>query len=121
MTQKSGLTLLHKVKWEHIYLTSYSKMRVDLAAQVCLKYHTWRTKIIFFLNCFVQVLSGSVAKALVIQNNPETFETQRFVSMFNKFFDLLNVRSLNEAARQRNPDKEPYRYPEDDRLKVMLN
>ena len=41
--------------------------------------------------------------------------------MFNKFFDLLNVRSLNEAARQCNPDKEPYRYPEDDRLKVMLN
>ena len=37
MTKKSGLTLLHKVKWEHIYLTSYSKMRVDLAAQVCLK------------------------------------------------------------------------------------
>lgn len=29
-----GLALLWKVKYEHVYLTSYSKMRVDLAAQV---------------------------------------------------------------------------------------
>ena len=30
----SGLRLVPKIKYEHIYLTSYSKMRVDLAAQV---------------------------------------------------------------------------------------
>ena len=30
-----GLSLIPKLKYEHIYLTSYSKMRVDLAAQVC--------------------------------------------------------------------------------------
>ena len=29
-----GLALLPKLKYEHIQLTSYSKMRVDLAAQV---------------------------------------------------------------------------------------
>lgn len=29
-----GLTIQKKLKWEHIKLTSYSKMRVDLAAQV---------------------------------------------------------------------------------------
>ena len=29
-----GLALLPKLKYEHIYLSSYSKMRVDLAAQV---------------------------------------------------------------------------------------
>ena len=29
-----GLSLLPKLKYEHIYLTSFSKMRVDLAAQV---------------------------------------------------------------------------------------
>ena len=28
-----GLALLHKLKFEHIHLSSYSKMRVDLAAQ----------------------------------------------------------------------------------------
>ena len=30
----SGLSILHKIRFEHIQLTSYSKMRVDLAAQV---------------------------------------------------------------------------------------
>ena len=30
----SGLVLLPKIKYEHIQLTSFSKMRVDLAAQV---------------------------------------------------------------------------------------
>lgn len=30
----SGLCLLPKVKYEHVFLTSRSKMRVDLAAQV---------------------------------------------------------------------------------------
>lgn len=29
-----GLSLVPKLKWEHIHLTSFSKMRVDLAAQV---------------------------------------------------------------------------------------
>ena len=29
-----GLSLVPKLKHEHIYLTSFSKMRVDLAAQV---------------------------------------------------------------------------------------
>lgn len=30
----TGLALIPKIKFEHIHLTSYSKMRVDLAAQV---------------------------------------------------------------------------------------
>lgn len=30
-----GLSLVPKLKQEHINLTSYSRMRVDLAAQVC--------------------------------------------------------------------------------------
>ena len=30
----AGLALVNKLKYEHIYLTSYSKMRVDLAVQV---------------------------------------------------------------------------------------
>ena len=29
-----GLTIIPKLKYEHVYLTSFSKMRVDLAAQV---------------------------------------------------------------------------------------
>ena len=36
-TQSStpGLSLVPKLKYEHIYLNSFAKMRVDLAAQVC--------------------------------------------------------------------------------------
>lgn len=30
-----GLRLLPKIKYEHVSLTSFSRMRVDLAAQVC--------------------------------------------------------------------------------------
>jgi len=31
-----GIRMIPKVKLEHIKLTSFSKMRVDLAAQVCI-------------------------------------------------------------------------------------
>ena len=31
---EAGLSLIPKLKFEHIYLTTFSKMRVDLAAQV---------------------------------------------------------------------------------------
>lgn len=34
MGAASGLSILPKLKYEHVYLTSFSKMRVDLAAQV---------------------------------------------------------------------------------------
>ena len=30
----SGLAMVPKIKYEHVHLTSFSKMRVDLAAQV---------------------------------------------------------------------------------------
>ena len=30
----TGLSLVPKLKYEHVFLTSFSKMRVDLAAQV---------------------------------------------------------------------------------------
>ena len=33
-TETPGLSIVPKIKFEHIYLTSFSKMRVDLAAQV---------------------------------------------------------------------------------------
>lgn len=34
ITAAPGVSLVPKLKYEHIYLTSFSKMRVDLAAQV---------------------------------------------------------------------------------------
>lgn len=35
ITSTPGLSLVPKLKLEHIRLTNFSKMRVDLAAQVC--------------------------------------------------------------------------------------
>ena len=69
---------------------------------------------------FLQVLSNSVAKALQITGGTEAQETVRFVGMFNKFFDCLNVRSLSEDKLQRCPFKSPYRSGMDFRLKVEL-
>ena len=34
MTDQPSLAMLHKLKFEHVNLTTFSKMRVDLAAQV---------------------------------------------------------------------------------------
>ena len=34
---ENGLVLLPKIKYEHVYLSNFSKMRVDLAAQVSCK------------------------------------------------------------------------------------
>ena len=38
ITTTPELSLVPKLKYEHIHLTSFSKMRVDLAAQVCKLY-----------------------------------------------------------------------------------
>ena len=71
----------------------------------------------------VQVLSNSVAEALAMENKPHLSETVRFVKTFNKFFDLLNVRSLTEAQIHRNPNVHvrPYRSVDDDHFKVIAN
>ena len=36
VTETPGLSLVPKIKYEHVHLTSFSKMRVDLAAEVCM-------------------------------------------------------------------------------------
>ena len=51
-----------------------------------------------------------------IVNN--TTETENFCRIFNKFFDCLNTRSLEEAAQKHNNDLACYRTGDDPRLKV---
>ena len=55
------------------------------------------------------MLSTSVAEAFDYENNPATSETERFVRIFDKFFDLMNVRSLMEGKCKRKPNLNPYR------------
>ena len=66
----------------------------------------------------MQVLSRTVGDALLHYNEEDTIETARFVKMFDRFFDMLNTRSLKEHIFQRKPDLSPYRTPDDTRLQV---
>lgn len=86
-TNTPGLSLVPKLKFEHVYLTSFSKMRVDLAAQV---------------------LSDTVSKALKLTGGRNAFETAYFVEKMDKFFDCLNVSSYFAGKRHRKPFQQPY-------------
>lgn len=66
-TDTPGLILLPRVKYEHIHLTSYSKMRVELAAQVCFGIET-----VHILSCAVVICNPThrfSAAALQMQWN----------------------------------------------------
>ena len=67
-----------------------------------------------------QVLSKSVADALelVKPNHPEVRETERFVRLMNRFFDMFNVRSQTEGVKKRNSDLLPYRSLSDPRFEA---
>lgn len=65
-----------------------------------------------------QVLSSSVSKALQLFGGDETSETARMASMFNRFFDAVNVSRLEEGNLSRDCFKLPYRSKDDFRLKV---
>ena len=69
-----------------------------------------------------QVLSNTVATALDLRltGKDEVEETARFVTMFDRFFDCLNVTDLNGGRRTRNAFKSPYRSADDFRLKVSI-
>ncbi len=112
-----GLSLLPKLKQEHLKLTSFSRMRVDLAAQVTIMYYTI---MIHVHDCYIntQVLSKSVHDAFVFFGSPETKETEKFILMMDRFFDCLNVRNFKEWALKKKPDLKPYSSPDDPRFKV---
>ena len=78
--QEFALHILPKLSLDHISLTPYSKMKVNLA---------------------VQVLSKSVAIALRETGQEDVKATAEFCEMMNGFFDCTNVRSLNEHIRKK--------------------
>nr|XP_006814580.1 PREDICTED: uncharacterized protein LOC102809633 [Saccoglossus kowalevskii] len=99
--ERGGLFLCHKLKYEHIHLTSFSRMKVKYAAQV---------------------LSSTVANAVSLfgQKGPHIAPTVEFIRNFDKFFDCLNVRSMIEGVRKRKPNLMPYRSPDDPRLQLCF-
>lgn len=96
LTDTPGLALVHKLKYEHIYLTSFSKMRVDLAVQVCcIIIHSTLEGHVNYL----KVLSSSVANALRLTGGAEACETCDFVEKMDKFFDCFNVSSYTASRK----------------------
>lgn len=73
----------YKLNAQNVFPNSYSKMKVRFAAQV---------------------LSNTVAVDLKAQNWPGTEETVRFISLCNRFFDMLNGAHSSQAGRSRNED-----------------
>ena len=83
---------------DHIYLNSYSKMRVKLATQI---------------------LSESVGHILKSFGPPDAKETAEFYLKFDAFFDCLNVRNTQEHVLKRKPFLRPYEKKDDQRFKWL--
>ncbi len=78
--------MVFKLKYEHLQLTLFSKMRVDLAAQ---DYDDLCQFFIIILILYTP-LSESVGKALQLTGGTDVQETAKFAIMFDKFFDCLS-------------------------------
>jgi len=89
---KSVYSLCPKLTRQHV---SFSKMRVNLAAQV---------------------LSLTVANALEHCYGPSVQATVGFIRMMDKWFDVLNVKNLYEGKHKRNENLKPFTDLNDPRL-----
>ena len=94
----SGVRKLPKLRNEHIYLTPYSKMRVNLAAQV---------------------MSETLGKVMLTYGPAKGKETAKLILMIDKFFDCCNTRSLTEGERKRKPFLKPYTSIDDERFEFI--
>ena len=60
-----------------------------------------------------------MSKALLFNADSETEETAKFVSMFDKFFDCLNISNFHDGIHHRKSFQHPNRNANDYRLKVL--
>ena len=86
---------MNKLTSDHINLTSYSVMRVNLAAQV---------------------LSETVGNVLNSFGPEEAEGTEQFCIMMDKLFECLNVRNTKEHIIKRKPILKPYESVDDIRF-----
>lgn len=96
---KNEIKRLPKITQNHIFLTPYSKMRVNLAAQV---------------------MSASVGNLMLTDSPTDCSETAQYILQCNNFFDCMNVRSRKEGGLKRNDNLLPYVLPNDPRLEIIL-
>ena len=92
--------LCPKLSRQHIDLTAFSAMKVNLAAQV---------------------FSKTVGSALSFAYGDAVEETAKFVLLLNRWFDMMNTKNLNEGRQKRNPDLEPFTDINDIRLQWLEN
>lgn len=93
--QNHSLHLLPKLTYDHIHLTSYSKMNVRLAAQV---------------------LSSSMSKVLLNFGPKSSSTTAQYCQMIDSFFDIVNIRNTSDYLQKLKPLLEPFSSPDDPRL-----
>lgn len=58
--------------------------------------------------------------ALTLTENPEVEEKAKFLLMFDRFFDCMNVGNFIAGVRSLKNFKQPYRSSNDFRLKVQV-
>lgn len=66
-----------------------------------------------------QVLSSTVSTILGSYGSPEAAGTSRYCSMFDSFFDILNVRNTTEGDHKRKPFLQPFRKADDPRFQWL--
>ena len=95
MDAESPLKLLPNITFDHISLTPYSVMRVDLAAQI---------------------LSSTMASVLSHHGGNELSGTSKYCDMTDQFFDCMNVQSVSEHIRKHKNKVAPYTNIDDERF-----
>ena len=104
---ESGLKFVPKLTNDHINLTPYSVMRVNLAAQV--------------LSETVGNVLNQFGHSHKKNGPPEATGTANFCLMMDKFFDCLNVRNTVEHKHKRKPFLKPYTSVDDERFAWLDN
>ena len=113
-----SLTIVPKLKYEHIFLTSFSNAQV----------YTGLSATPYNCLLILQVMSGTVAHAILYKmkdapewKRPSMECTAKFIGMVDKMFDCLNVGNYTQGKYTRNCFKQPYRGPSDFHLKAIMH
>ena len=100
MDAESPLKVLPKITYDHISLTPYSVMRVDLAAQN---------------------LSSTMASVLTHHGGNELSGTSKYCDKIDQFFDYMNVRSVSEHILKCKDKVAPYTDIDDEQFDWLFN
>ena len=99
-------------------------MRVNLAAQVKWSVHQFASMVQYSMQLtwpfIIQVLNKSVAEAFKYYGEADTVETEIFVRNFDRFFDMLNTRCLEEEIYKKKLDLKAYKKVDDEQFKVAI-